>query len=140
MEKWARVRWSHAITQWCLASLSAHLLIKDLHYIEKNSRCSRKSRRDEEEGVQDDLQDEKYSDLVGEALDMVCDASKSKRLSGLAVLEKYLLQHAGNAEIEKHESTLESVLFGCLRRGKVDERCRAASVLGMPLLFLHSVF
>ncbi|KAI8111655.1 hypothetical protein M9435_004155 [Picochlorum sp. BPE23] len=97
----------------------------------KNSRCNRKSRRDEEEGVQDDLQEEEYSGLVDEALDMICDASKSKRLGGLAALEKYLLHHAGNAEIEKHENTLESVLFGCLRRGKVEERCKAATVLGL---------
>eukprot|EP00889_Picochlorum_renovo_P007029 jgi/Picre1/34059/NNA_001534.t1 len=72
----------------------------------KNSRCNRKSRRDEEEGVQDDLQEEEYSGLVDEALDMICDASKSKRLGGLAALEKYL-------------------------RGKVEERCKAATVLGL---------
>lgn len=123
-----------------MTSLAAYLLIIDLYCTEKNGRCSRKGSTSEEEGAQDDLQLDMYSDLVGEAIDMICDSSKSKRLGGLEALSKYLIHHFESAEIEKNESTLESVLFGCLRRGKVEERCKAANVLGMSLAFSESVF
>lgn len=83
---------------------------------------------DEEPDAADDSSGE--SDFLGAAVDFICESSKAKRQAGLRSLIKYLLVNNDSDTLQKYEMTLNNSLFNCMRKGKVEERCQAATAVG----------
>lgn len=76
------------------------------------------------------------SDLLGAAVDFICESSKAKRQAGLRSLIKYLLLNNDSEGLQKFEITLNNSLFNCMRKGKVEERCQAATAVAL-LIFRY---
>lgn len=75
---------------------------------------------DSEDGFDD------RDELMG-VVDGVCSANRAARMSALARLASYLRLQCDEEDLEKYKSTLTNALFNCIRRGKCEERCRAAT-------------
>lgn len=63
-------------------------------------------------------------------MDFICESSKAKRNAGLKSLINYLLLNTNSDCLENFEITLNNSLFNCMRKGKTEERCLAATAVG----------
>ena len=67
------------------------------------------------------------------AVEGVCSANRAARMGALASLSTYLRLRCESDEddVQRYASTLANALFNCMRRGKCDERCRAATAAAL---------
>lgn len=65
------------------------------------------------------------------AVDAVCSANRAARMSALSSLGAYFRLRCDANDVTRYESTLTNALFNCIRRGKCEERCRAATALAL---------
>jgi hypothetical protein len=89
----------------------------------------KKAAGQEDDGPDQDLDDGPGSLMA--AVDGVCSPNRAARMSSLAVLASYLRQQSDPDEVGKYAQTLANSLFNCMRRGKCEERCRAAIVAAL---------
>lgn len=80
----------------------------------------------------EDLEDgsEDHNEMMV-AVEGVCSANRAARLGALASLSTHLRLRCDDDEVQKYASTLANALFNCMRRGKCDERCRAATAAAL---------
>jgi hypothetical protein len=88
------------------------------HFAEKKSKDN-----DSDDGFDD-------RDELMDSVDAVCSSNRAARMGALSMLATYFRLHS-NSDVNKYESTLTNALFNCMRRGKCEERCRAATVTAL---------
>ena len=65
------------------------------------------------------------------AVDGVCSVNRAARLGALGSLSSHLRLRCDEDDVQSYASTLTNALFNCMRRGKCDERCRAATAAAL---------
>jgi len=70
-------------------------------------------------------------DELMEACDRVCSANRAARDAAISSLSAYFRLRFDEEDVVRYESTITNALFNCMRKGKCEERCRAATALAL---------
>jgi len=89
-----------------------------------NNTPSRDAGIDSKDGFED-------RDELMEACDRVCSANRAARDAAISSLSAYFRLRFDEEDVVRYESTITNALFNCIRKGKCEERCRAATALAL---------